>query len=164
VARLDKATADAAANTLVGLLRDTTQQSTAAGAIGQLNNIKELTSGPAVIAQHIEEIVRHKDKAAALVQSLEDFAAGRSLQGVVVRLDELDAKIDALNARVAETCHDFEDVKGALSCRALSDSWTRDVARAQRTWTPTSPRSRRVGDLPALFVLTEPRRTSWARL
>ena len=95
-------------------------------------NLKELLSSRDVVAPYLDLILSKREVADAQVQMVEDWLAGKcqsainnkkgvvvtnlcfiglSLSTLNVRMDDLEARVEALNSKVAETCANFDDVK-----------------------------------------------------
>jgi hypothetical protein len=104
---------------LIDLLQKTSSPYGPPVILAELSNVKELVSSRDVIKRQLPLLAKYKETSGVTVQALEDWANMRfeKVEEKLVehdeRLDELDAKINALNARVSETCHNFEEVKGA---------------------------------------------------
>lgn len=55
------------------------------------------------------------------------MSSSRSLKGLTARVDEMEARIQAMNQRVSECCSNFEDVKryvddNIADCKSISVS------------------------------------------
>lgn len=118
VAHRDQTTADLMCERLARELDTCTSQYGPAMLLSELSNISARLSSPEVMKPHLPIIRRFKSTAEVLVQTLEDFCARRSLENAQTQLDdqkqrlaEAEQRIDALNQKVAATCHSFEEVK-----------------------------------------------------
>lgn len=74
-------------------------------------NLKEVYSSRDIITPYMELVRSKRSMADTQVQLIEDWYEGLSLKGLNTRIDSLEERIDAMNARVAETCTNFEEVK-----------------------------------------------------
>ncbi|CAM9790453.1 unnamed protein product [Chrysoparadoxa australica] len=105
--------ADRAVELLARLLSDSRLSNWApAVVINELNNLKEsISDRETILGPHMEAIRKHEGSNAALVQAIEDFYAGRSLEVLSERVDAVEKRIIELNDAVSSTCANFEDVK-----------------------------------------------------
>lgn len=105
-------TADAVLPKLMKLLENpNTQSYVPATVFNEVMNLKELYSSRDVMTPYMELVSSKRRDADTQVQMIEDWYEGLSLKGVNTRIDNLEARIDAMNAKIAETCTNFEDVK-----------------------------------------------------
>lgn len=84
--------------------------SAGASVLVEICNVMKLLPQREVLQGYLPTIAKYKSASEVAYTSIEDFAAGRSLETLTNRVDELDAKINALNNKVAETCHNMADV------------------------------------------------------
>lgn len=83
--------------------------------LNEVNNMKEqLPGGREDLAPYMDVIMKYEASSAALVASIEDFYEGRSLEILAVRVDAVEQKINELNAKVSESCQNFDEVKAYL--------------------------------------------------
>mmetsp|Transcript_7126 Transcript_7126/g.10615 ORF Transcript_7126/g.10615 Transcript_7126/m.10615 type:complete len:800 (-) Transcript_7126:162-2561(-) len=102
-----------AADKLLGYLIEVMKSCEAAylpACIAELSNIKDYLSSTEALTPHMEYIISLKPASTVMVTAIEDFYAGRSLLSLETRVDSMEARIDALNTKVAESCANFEDV------------------------------------------------------
>lgn len=78
--------------------------------LNEINNLKEDSSGPDFFREFMDTIMSFAPTNAALVQQIEDWAEGRTLEILDKRVDAVEARIDELNQRVQESCQNFEEV------------------------------------------------------
>eukprot|EP01039_Chlorochromonas_danica_P003854 gene3853-4211_t len=84
--------------------------SAGASVLVEICNVMKLLPQREILQGYLPTIAKYKSASEVAYTSIEDFAAGRSLETLTNRVDELDAKINALNNKVAETCHNMADV------------------------------------------------------
>lgn len=94
---------------LIDVLKDT-EAAYAPAVMAELSNMKDLLSDRSILAPFMDYIITLKPSSSALVQGIEDFFAGRSLESLEIRVDSIELKINQLNSKVAESCANFEDV------------------------------------------------------
>lgn len=105
-------TADAVLPRLMKVLQNPNIQSyVPATVFMEILNLKELYSSRDVLTPFLELVRSKRGQADTQVQLIEDWYEGLSLKSVNTRIDNLEARIDAMNARIAETCTNFEEVK-----------------------------------------------------
>jgi hypothetical protein len=96
---------------LVRMLQDPRLQSQASSVIlNELNNLKDDSSGPSFFEPFMPTIMSFEPSNAALVQQIEDWAAGRSLENLSERVGVVEARIDELNQKVHDSCKNFDEV------------------------------------------------------
>jgi hypothetical protein len=78
--------------------------------LSNISNVMKLISSINVLLNLMPRIAKFRSASEVLYTSIDDFAAGRSLETLTNRVDILDAKINALNSKVAETCSNMADV------------------------------------------------------
>lgn len=102
---------EAASKTLQHLVRlldaDTTARPSCFAAI--CNVMKALPSVD-LLQPHMEAIAKHRTVSEQSYTAIVDFVAGRSLESLSARVDEVEARITALNSKVSQTCHNLADV------------------------------------------------------
>jgi hypothetical protein len=76
----------------------------------EISNVMVLVSSRDKILNNLSRMERHKTVSSLLFKEIDDYAHGRSLKEVTLRVDILDAKVNALNTKVAETCTNMADV------------------------------------------------------
>lgn len=109
VAAADAAAADLCLGRLVSLL-ERGEALTQPQVLISITNMMKYTSSVAVVGVYVPRIAKFKSANEVAFVSIDDYAAGRSLEDLTLRVDVLDAKINALNSKVAETCHNMADV------------------------------------------------------
>jgi len=105
--------ADAADQVLVRLVKGLEacpEKSFHASYLNEINNLCGYFSKKEVLAPHVDTIKSFKGSSEIIVTSILDFAAGRSLAKVAKKVDELDAKVNAMNKRVEDSCKSYDDV------------------------------------------------------
>ena len=108
----DTAMADQCVDMLIEILdSDDVSEFAPATVISEISNAKTNVSSVDVIARHMDVITRYRSSCDDLIHALEDFCAGRSLEKVEDRLDDLEKMVGALNSKVSEACTNFADVK-----------------------------------------------------
>lgn len=96
---------------LMRMLQDSRLPNQASAVIlNELNNMKEASSGPTFFEPLMPTIMGFENTNAALVQQIEDWVAGRSLENLSERVGVVEARIDELNQKVHDSCKDFDEV------------------------------------------------------
>jgi hypothetical protein len=78
--------------------------------LSNISNVMRLLSSKDVLMHLMPRITEFKSVHEAIFTNISDFSAGRSLETLTNRVDVLDAKINALNSKVSETCTNLSDV------------------------------------------------------
>eukprot|EP01033_Poteriospumella_lacustris_P000396 gene396-255_t len=108
------ATVPGAAETCFALLLNVLDMTTEVDGIpsiySELSNAMVLLPSRDILLKNMDRLSAKKSYAGVLFKEIEDYANGRSLAGVTLRLDVLDAKVNALNTKVSETCTNMADV------------------------------------------------------
>jgi hypothetical protein len=95
---------------LMKLLTTSADSVSASTILSEILNMKETLSTREKLTPHMSTISSHKASNDVVVTAIEDFYAGRSLASLELRVDLVEAKINELNNKVAESCANFEDV------------------------------------------------------
>jgi hypothetical protein len=95
---------------LMKLLTASADSTSTSTILAEILNMKETLSTREKLTPFIATISSHKASNDVVVTAIEDFYAGRSLASLELRVDLVEAKINELNNKVAESCANFEDV------------------------------------------------------
>eukprot|EP01038_Epipyxis_sp_PR26KG_P003966 gene3966-5686_t len=96
---------------LVKLLDSPGSDGTAVGVImNEISNLKANLSSKEVLIAQLPKIAAHRSSAELAFTAIDDYAAGRSLEILTLRVDELDAKIGAMNVKISQSCSNMADV------------------------------------------------------
>lgn len=76
----------------------------------EIDKLRAYYSDKKVLKEHMPTLAKFKDSSPIIFTSIDDYASGRSLAVLTEKVDDLEAKVDALNSRVAESCKSYEDV------------------------------------------------------
>ena len=76
----------------------------------EIDKLRAYYSDKKVLKEHMPALAKYKDSSNVLYTSIDDYASGRSLAVLTDKVDDLEAKVDALNSRVSESCKIYEDV------------------------------------------------------
>eukprot|EP01031_Cornospumella_fuschlensis_P037374 gene37374-45383_t len=84
--------------------------SAAPSVLAAISNVMKQLSDVEALRKILPSIEKFKSSSEVAFTAICDFAAGRSLETLTNRVDELDARVRALNTKVAETCSNMADV------------------------------------------------------
>eukprot|EP01034_Spumella_vulgaris_P027260 gene27260-33954_t len=76
----------------------------------EISNIMGYLSDRSVLVSAMDKLAKFKSAAEVIYVSIDDYAAGRSLLVLTEKVSALDKKVNALNAKVAQTCTNLSDV------------------------------------------------------
>jgi hypothetical protein len=79
-----------------------------------VTNLFEHVPDRAIIEPYMPKIRTYKASAGLVVEKIEDWFAGRSLQKTDKKVDDLSARVDALNADFGKSCANFEQVSAMM--------------------------------------------------
>lgn len=78
--------------------------------MAEISNVMKLLPDLTALHRLLPAIAKHKAVSEVAFTAIEDFAAGRSLETLTNRVDELDAKIFEMNGKISQTCANMADV------------------------------------------------------
>lgn len=95
---------------LVQLLETTRETMPIPTILSEISNCMYLLSSRDVLKAKMPIISKHRGASEIIFTSIDDYVNGRSLESLTLRVEVLDAKVNALNVQVAETCTNMADV------------------------------------------------------